>query len=357
MSLSDTTLAQLLGKLKQYEPSVIGLDLYRDYPVTEKTTELVSYLNQKQLFGICKVTAPHGGDPEGVAAPPEIPLTNLGFSDAIVDRDRILRRHLLSLKPETPTDACPAKNNLSLLLAFQYLENQGVLQWDYTANKAIKLSVPNSQKTVVLSELTPQSTGYRSDDTGGRQIMLNYRSRPSPLEIAQTVTVDDVLSDRIPPHKIQELRNRIILIGVAGPRATNSDYWLTPYSAEQSPNNEKIPGVMIQAHMVSQLVSAVLDERPLIQAWPVWGELFWIGGWSMVGGLISVFRRSPLKFIIASAVAIATLSGWRYWLFLQGIWSPLVPAAIALVLTSIILTIRRNPSSVKQNSSHLSRKS
>ena len=348
-SLSDPTLTQLLEKLKQYEPVAIGLDIYRDFPVASETPELATYLEQKHLFGICKVKAPQGGDLFGVAPPPEISLERLGFSDAVVDPDGIIRRHLLGMKPEDPTASCPAKNNLSLLLALYYLQKKEAFQWNYTLDKELQLENPKLGKKVVLQELKPYTGGYQGEDTGGRQILLNYRSRPSPLEIAQTVTVQDILSDRIPPHKIAELKHRVILIGIAGPRATNNDYWLTPYSENQSPNEEKIAGVFIQAHMVSQLLSAVLDNRPLLWVLPIWGEVLWIAFWSWVGSLIIYFLRSLDQLSLGTGLALGVLYGVCYLLIEQGGWVPLVPSAIALLVTLLTIMLASRYQSSDRN--------
>ena len=102
-SLSDQALRMLLEKLKQFEPQSVGLDLYRtdSVPTVEKKSE-VSPSTDIPLFVICKAPALEGGDPEGVAPPNNFPNAYVGFSDFLVDRDSILRRHLLAFKPPSP---------------------------------------------------------------------------------------------------------------------------------------------------------------------------------------------------------------------------------------------------------------
>ncbi|WP_442939825.1 CHASE2 domain-containing protein [Nostoc sp.] len=68
---------------------------------------------------------------------------------------------------------------------------------------------------------------------------------------------------------------------------TFHDYWLTPYTTPQG-KLQAIPGVFLQAQMVSQLLSAALDGQPLLWTWPLWGEVIWVWGWSFLGGLLSV---------------------------------------------------------------------
>ena len=64
-----------------------------------------------------KSAIPQAGDPTGEAPSPEISPERLGFVDAVIDRDKILRRQLLSLNVSDLTDTCSATNNLSFLLA------------------------------------------------------------------------------------------------------------------------------------------------------------------------------------------------------------------------------------------------
>jgi CHASE2 domain-containing sensor protein len=92
-------------------------------------------------------------------------------------------------------------------------------------------------------------------------------------------------------------------------------------------------GLLLQAQMVSQIISAVLDSRPLLWVWPDWGENLWIFVWSAVGGVLIWQVRSPLFLcLICSAMLISLL--FICWIFLkQGGWVPLVPPALVLVVT------------------------
>ncbi|NES84229.1 MAG: CHASE2 domain-containing protein, partial [Moorea sp. SIO2B7] len=331
-SLSDHTLTRLLTKLKQYEPKVIGLDIYRDFPVNPAYPQLATNLGQDNLFGICKVRDIQAGDREGVAPPPEIPSKRLSFSDAVADPDGMIRRHLLSMKSNDPTDPCTAKNNLSLLLALYYLNQEG-MSWDYTADGELQIDSPKGKK-IVLKELNPFTGGYQRLDARGRQILLNYRSLASPRQIAHTVSVGDILNDRIPDEIKTQLKHRIILIGVAGPINTSADYWFTPYSPSQPSYQKKTPGIFIQAQMVSQLLSTVLDNRPLLWVLPLWGEFVWVLVWSIVGGLLATFIPQPRRLIIATGVGLGTLYGVCYIFILQGGWMPLLPSAMVLLLSA-----------------------
>jgi CHASE2 domain-containing sensor protein len=69
------------------------------------------------------------------------------------------------------------------------------------------------------------------------------------------------------------VKGRIVLIGTTA--ESFKDSFPTSYRASQ--RSQKMPGVMIQAHMVSQIINAVLEQRPLLWWWPSWGELSGFG--------------------------------------------------------------------------------
>jgi CHASE2 domain-containing sensor protein len=102
---------------------------------------------------------------------------------------------------------------------------------------------------------------------------------------------------------------------------------------------------MLQAQMTSQLISAVLDHRPIITVWQGWQNGLWILAWAGVGGILIAYERlspwkrlaSPLGQLMGGAVALGVLTGLSLLLLVQGIWVPLVPAAIALVVTGSII--------------------
>ncbi|GAB1544236.1 hypothetical protein NUACC21_69120 [Scytonema sp. NUACC21] len=320
-SLSDTALAQLLEKLAQFQPRTIGLDVYRDFPVESKQAALVTRLQtDDSFFAICKVSDRTKNHP-GTSSPPEVPQSRLGFSDVVQDSDRVVRRHLIAMKSTDPASPCTSPYALSTQLAFHYLEKENIL----SKNAQGELHLGK----VVLKRLRSPVGGYQQEDTQGYQILLNYRSHQgSPLEIAPTVTLADVLKGKVNP---KEIKDRIILIGVTAESA--HDYMSTPYSVGQGFYQE-MPGVILQAQMVSQLVSAAKDGRPLMSILPLWGEVFWIWGWAVVGGTLALGFWPRLYLILAIVSAFFVLYFICVFLFVQGIWLPLVPSALVLVVTS-----------------------
>jgi CHASE2 domain-containing sensor protein len=319
-SLSDLSLSRLLEKLEPSQPRAIGLDIYRDFPVESNYQALAARLRRNSgFFSICKVSAPKLNDP-GISPPPEIPIQRQGFSDLVVDPDGILRRQLIAMKPYS-TSPCTTPYSLGARLAFQYLKSEGISA-KYTQKGELQLG------KVVLKRWRSHQGGYQQFDDWGYQILLNYRSHRSPLEAVEKVSLKDVLTGVVKPDAI---KNRIILIGVTAPSAR--DPFLTPYSAAEWPNQE-MPGVIVHAQMVSQILSAVLDGRPLLTVLPIWGEILGIWVWSVVGGVLAWRWQSILYLGLAGSAAIGVLYLICLGFLIQGIWLPLVPSALALILAS-----------------------
>lgn len=323
-SISDLALVQLLEKLKQFQARTIGLDIYRDFSVKPNQDSLATRLRDRNFFAICKASDRAKNHP-GTAPPPEVPPAHLGFSDVIQDSDGVLRRHLLAMKP-APTSPCTAPYALSAQLAFHYLEQEG---FSAKYNASGDLVIDN----VVFPRLRSRMGGYQQVDAWGYQILLNYRSyRHSPLEIAPTVTLKDILSGAVKPESVKD---RIVLIGVTAQSA--HDYIPTPYSIQQGLYQE-MPGVIVQAQMVSQIISAVKDRRPLISVWSIWGEVLWIWGWSLVGVALA-WRCRRLYLILAGGGAILVLCVICLVLLGSSYWVPFVPSALVLVVTGSTVAI------------------
>ena len=314
-SLSDRSLAQLLEKLESYKPQAIGLDIYRDFPVGAGYRDLGKRLKQSDRFiSVCKVSTETND--QGISPPPEVPVERLGFSDVVIDPDGVLRRHLLALTPH-PASGCTASYALSSQLALRYLAAKGI-SLQITTEGYLQLG------TTIFKPLEAHTGGYQNIDAWGHQVLLNYRSYRSASDFAPQVTLTQVLNGQLNPDAVKD---KVVLIGVSAP--SRKDYFLTPYSRSQT-FDQQMPGVVVHAQMVSQILSAVMDHRPLLWVWPVWGEALWIWGWSLAGGLLC--WRCQLRLGLGPlVVTLVILYGLCFALITQGGWVPLVPSALALV--------------------------
>jgi len=309
-SLSDGTLARLLQTLEASDPQVIGLDIYRDFPAN---ANLAPYLGSSRLVAICK-RPDSQDDPTGILPPPEVEPARLGFSDFVQDMDGIVRRQLLFTSPNSAS-TCATPYAFSVQLAFRYFHSQGMTP-QFTSDKALQLG------DVIFHSLRSHGGGYQGIDARGSQILLNYRATPTLAAVAKSVTVAQVLQGTVPDDLI---RDRIVLIGVDTP--STGDRWMTPYGRQLAP-----AGVIVQAQMTSQLLSAVLDGRPLLAAWHPILEVVWIGGWTLLGAGVAWGVRRPGWQGGAIAVLIMLGIGGCFLLLLRGYWVPCVPILIALPL-------------------------
>ncbi len=336
-SLSDQSLNRLLDKLAEYQPLVIGLDLYRDFAAASDQSALSDKLQQNsELIAVCKAEDFEDLSISSIDPPPEVPLNRVGFSDFREDSDGILRRHLLGMLPLVRTEAsrCNTDWSFSLQVASRYLQQQQIAT-EFQDSGDLRLG----RQTVDV--LRSGSGGY-PPDAGGSEIMLNYRATP---EIAPTVTLQQFLNQQTNPNY---LAGKIVLIGVIA--EGEEDHWLTPTCP-----STKMPGVIVQAHMISQLLSAALDNRPLLKPLSRSQQIGWVSTWAIVGGFLA-FWQWPSKrkawaiarIMLSLVGAIALLYGLSFLGLLRGHWLPFVSLALALVSSSILVTIYLFASPQKQ---------
>jgi CHASE2 domain-containing sensor protein len=295
--------------------------------------------DEERFIGICKLsdTNVQGNvisRGEGISPPPEIPAERLGervgFNDAVFDSDGTIRRHLIVHPPDPKF--CAIENAFSLLIARRYLAAEG------KRYHSPVISEGDIEKTLQFdgtsfNRLTDFSGGYQGQNTGGYQILLNYRTyNGDPSQIAARVSIQQVLNNQISE---QDIKDRIVLVGVTA--ISKGDIFPTPYGKNLY---KQMPGVIIHAQMASQIISAVLNGRPLIWWLPFWADVLWIGVWSLAGGLIIWRFQKPLHLAIAGVTSLTCLFGLGYIIlaFHSG-WIPAIPSALALLTTTGLVIV------------------
>ena len=311
--IPDGILAGLLKKLQAVQPAVIGLDIVRDLPVQPGHAALVKAFQNQRVIAVEKVL------PMTVKPPPMLPPEQIGFADALVDNDGALRRSLLGTSDLQDN----WHFSLSLRLAEAYLATQHVsLENGIRDPEAMRFG------SVELTRFQPNFGGYVRTDAGGNQVMLNFRSGRKPFRI---ISLQDVQSGNVNPAWI---RNHVVLIGITAPSVKD----VVNVSAIDSDNPAQIYGVEAQAHAVSQIISAVLDQRPLLNAWAEGWEYAWIVVWGVLGICLGRVIRAPLWLMLGLAGAVILLISISYGLLLLGWWIPMVPALLVLLLNGAGLT-------------------
>jgi CHASE2 domain-containing sensor protein/predicted Ser/Thr protein kinase len=313
--LKDATIAQLLSKLEQYQAAVIGLDIYREAPQPPGNPAHPKLINELQtsdrIIPVCKIS---DDEDLGMAPPPKVPIERVGFTDLAIDSNGIVRRGLLFLTPPD-NSRCTSTFSFSFQLARRYLEQKGIKP-ELTQQEHLKLG------NVIFKPLDANDGGYQNADNGGYQILLKYRSGD---KLARSVTLTDVLQNRVDPSLVKD---RVVLIGSTAPSLKDNFY--TPYSFAQR-RIEKMPGIVIHGQIVSQLLSTVLNEQPLFWFWSDWGEVLWIWGWTLTGGIVVRVVRRPGYLVLTASGALGLLLGISVFLFLGSGWVPVVVPTLGFI--------------------------
>ncbi|WP_414620669.1 EAL domain-containing protein [Calothrix sp. CCY 0018] len=314
--ISDRTLAQALQKLQQLQPKVIGLDLYRNIPQPPGREELLKQLEADNIVGIYYIGDTAVG---GVSPIPGMAVDKLGFNDIVIDDDNVVRRNFLF-----GYEGEKKHYSFSLRLALKYLEK-----------KDISLKVTSDALhfgNTVFPRLDARAGGYQNLDNAGRQIMISYRSEQ---RIARMVSLGEVLNGKVDPKWVKD---KVVLIGATAPSA--NDFFLTPYNASQSANHS-MSGVVLHAQLVSQLLSTILDRKPLIWFWYEWIEILWVWSWAFIGGWLAWRQRHPFLQILVTIIFLGILFTCCFGFFIQAGWIPFIPPAIAFLATNITILAYR----------------
>lgn len=303
-SLSNQALLQVLAKLEPYKPVAVGLDIYREQAISSEHNPIEPQM--APLFVVCTI----GGSrqsPTSIAPPPGFPVAQIGFGDTPLDPDQIIRRQFVGA---SPSPQCNTDKSLNYLLARHYLHRHHIAYADPDGT----LYLGDRR----FAQVTPHSAAYHRADLGGYSLFLNYRGTE---KIAPSLALSQLLRGQADAQLPDLVRDRIVLIGTTA--RSFKDYHQTPLG--------EMAGVEIQAHMVSQILSAMFDDRPLLWALPQWGDAIWVGAWAMVGATLVLRSRSRVHGGLLVSGAVVSLAGVCFLLLLRGAWLPLVPSALAML--------------------------
>ncbi len=316
--ISDGTMATLLTRIKQYQPRVIGLDFYRNLPNEPGHHALLQvFRSTPNLIGIQKVV----GDNYSPPIPGNPVLVQAGrsaASDVVVDPDGQVRRGILF--PDV--DSVNPVPSLGLKLALLYLGSLGIQP---EANPQIL-----TLNRIQFFPFEANDGGYVRSDAGGYQVLLNLRASANSF---QRVSMSDVLHGDLPETL---LKDKIVLIGSMLPG--NSDAFYTAYSGSFGMSAKPMYGVELHANVASQIVSAVLDGRPLIRVWPEWVEAIAIAGMAVLGAWLYRHGAPTLRSLTVTLSLLTGIGVVSYLLLLYGWWVPIVPIGLAFMSASVVMT-------------------
>ena len=317
--VSDEILDRLLAILLEYQPRVIGVDIYRNFPVPPGHDQLTKTLLAHS--NVVMVTKFGSDTLASVPSLAELKDTDqIGFNDLLIDRDGIVRRGLLFLD-----DGNESVYAFSLRLALKFLAKDGIFpEPDPTNSDFLKLG------SVTFRPLGSNYGGYVNADSRGYQFLLDFGHKILPLP---TYSLHDVLTGRLAPELF---RDKIVLIGAMAESIT--DLFQTSYNEGSEPGRHGMYGVSLHARATNQVLRSALGGRPSRQTISERVELMWTVFWGIMGGVIGIFSRSAYRFSLLSLsslgllAALYTLAFWAEW------WLPLVPPAMASMSSAGILT-------------------
>ncbi len=311
--LTDAILANTLEILSRCKPRAIGVDIFRDIPVPPGGQELDSVLSGKQHI----IMAMKFGD-EGVPPPPVLKDTDqVGFNDILVDPGGIVRRAMLFLD-----DGETVFYSFALRLSLLYLHSEGITaQPDENNPQHIRLG------TSTIKPFEENEGSYVRADSRGYQFLMNYQKASFPI-----YNLSDLLSGKVDQKLIQD---RVILIGIMAQSV--KDFFYTPESRGFS-YARPVPGVVLHAHIVSQLLGFALDGKSQVKTLKNWQETIWILIWSIMGGAMGLWFRSATRFSLCGSAGILILCAVAYLSFLNGLWIPLLPPVLTWLIAAAVMT-------------------
>ncbi|MEI2577792.1 sensor histidine kinase [Scytonema sp. PRP1] len=315
--IPDGEIAAVIRKVQNYKPRVIGLDIVRNVPLEPGHKQLIDVFKQsKNIIAIEKVL------PNQIAALSYVSSEQIGFMDVIADKDGNSRRVLLSTPSLNNNQSY--KFSLSLRLAENYLSREGI-----TLENGIHDPEAMRFGSVEIPRFLPNTGGYVGTDAGGVQTLLNWRSGKKPFRV---LSLNDIKTGKSQP---EWLRDRIILIGITAPSVP--DYLYTKAIADLK-SFDQIFGVEFHAHACSQIISAVLNKRPLLKDWSDKWEYLWITFWGFIPIIIGRLTQSVLKNLFAIGVISLLLVGISYLLLIWGWWIPVAPNLLILGINGVGLS-------------------
>ncbi|PLS68570.1 MAG: hypothetical protein CV045_07200 [Cyanobacteria bacterium M5B4] len=307
----DQVLAELIKNLQTDQVRAIGIDIFRDLPVPPGTKELEQiFAHTPQVIGIEKSVLPTP-DNASVRPPYGLAREQVGFADVLVDMDGKIRRSLLS----APGIDGEYRFAFATRLATLYLEQEGI-----TLSNGIKDENAFRFGDKELTRFKSYTAGYVRADAGGNQVLINWRRgvkfpRFSLAQLQQKKFNPDTFADKI------------IIIG-----------YTAPFSAKDSflVQNTEIFGVEYHAHTVSQIISYVLDDRPLLRTFPPLLEYVFIIFWGFGTIVWSLVCPSPWKMYGGLGLSIIFLCSCHYGLIVNHYWLPVIPTLICIVTAPVV---------------------
>ncbi|MEH1906195.1 MAG: CHASE2 domain-containing protein [Nostoc sp.] len=320
----DGKIAELLTKLESYKPLAIGLDIFKNVPVEPGGEQLAKVWRENtNIISIEKILPPKEISP-ALNLPPE----QIGFVDLLNDADSKNRRYLLYTT--NPKNDKEDKYSLALQLVTRYLKTKGI-ELETGKNDPNTIMIQGAE----LPRITDNFGGYVdiNHGDGGLSILMNFRNNYQPFHV---ISLRDILNDKNKNVYAKLLRDRIVLVGNRNLSVGDIFYTSALPTLELK---GQIYGVDYHAHVISQILSTVIDGRPMLHSWGDMGEYIWIVIWGFLPIIIGRLTQSVWKNLFSVCLAGVCLFSYGYvMLWLWGIWIPVAPSLMILAVNGVGLS-------------------
>ena len=324
--LKDSLLTEAIEKLGAMNPRAIGLDMHRaqdnsDNNPAVRQAFISQFAENPNLVTVCSFSSEDRLFQNPTELSKKQAAYQVGFSDLELDsflnhQNGTVRRQLLSYEPGKTS--CQADFSFSFQLMYNYLEESDIAPIEQT-----EAGWRFGNSHLVIPPY--RAAGHPLLQAQSDQMLINYRAKKRP---ANDVSLKMLLDGEVDPANVE---NKIVLIGSTATFGVMQDNFKTPHG--------KIPGVWVHGHVISQILSTVIDERPQIwflPQWSIipWGDILWTWLWGASGGLLIVqFRR--YGYWIMGGITL-TLVLICFSALVKGAWLPLVPPLFVTAIASSI---------------------
>ncbi len=311
--ISDGKLAEIIETLQAYGPRVIGLDIFRDQPMDEEYSKLESVLSSTpNLVGISKIKD------TPILPPLAIPEERVGFADAVIDDDGFLRRSQLGDEDGEGQYGI----SFTVRLVEQYLRDEGI-----SLENGIRVFDAMRFGETEIPHFRQNMGSYVWADSGGNQTLINYRAGEQPFD---SVSYSEILSGSVDANILSD---RILFVGYTA--KSIKDFQNSRVLPTYEPS--LVPGIAIQAHAVSQILSAYYDGRPLLRTLPEVLEYGLIIAVGLLGTALLRYRQRPILQFIVTISVNALLILIYYFSIVFAWWLPIIPMMLAFSFNAVIL--------------------
>ncbi|MEM6753019.1 MAG: CHASE2 domain-containing protein [Cyanobacteria bacterium P01_C01_bin.38] len=310
---SDSMITLALEKINAAQPKAIGLKIYRNLSL-ESRDKAWQQLSSRtpNLIATEEVLGYEIIPPKSVS---EIPR-QIGFSDRLLDGDGKVRRAVLARKI---SQSSQLDLSFPLKLALKYLDLN-----EKTITNSISNGTLNLKQAQIKFFKNNDANYIRAADDD-YQILINYLGTQKQFT---NYSLSQLLAGEVPAA---DIRNRVVIMGLT--TESFNKLYQTPFSTRWSNVPEEMPGIVVDANIVNQLLTSALNQTTL-KTLSESAEWLWILFWCLWGAALGWMLQSLRLIVVGGVASIAVLVSFSYLAFTNGWLLPLFPCLLGLALAS-----------------------